>query len=186
MPGKKPATKFEQQEGEERLLVEAAQQDPSKFGDVYDVHFETVYAFIVRRVRDRDNAEDLTAEVFKRALANLRSFEWRGAPFGAWLIRIAANLVADQSKRAGREIAAQSAPEPRTDPDFEDAKDEGQLFRLVDRLPQDQKRVVYERFVEEKSIREIAEKMRRSEGAIKQLQFRALQSLREQMEGADA
>src|SRR5439155_24540692 len=63
---------------DERLLVEAAQSDPARFADLYEAHFETVYAFIVRRVRDRDTAEDLTSEVFHKALANLREYEWRG------------------------------------------------------------------------------------------------------------
>src|SRR5690348_195838 len=88
---------------EERLLVQAAQQDPAKFGDLYEIHFERIYAFIARRVRDRDTAEDLTSEVFHKALAGLRNYESRGAPFAAWLIRIAANAVADQYKRAARD-----------------------------------------------------------------------------------
>src|SRR5579862_3463845 len=66
---------------EERELVQAAQADPAKFGDLYDLHFETVYGFIARRVRDRATAEDLTSDVFHKALANLRHYEWRGAPF---------------------------------------------------------------------------------------------------------
>src|SRR5437879_3357868 len=62
----------------ERLLIEAAQRDPSRFGDLYEYNFERVYAFIARRVGDRDTAEDLTADVFHQALANLSRFEWRG------------------------------------------------------------------------------------------------------------
>src|SRR5437899_3079488 len=80
----------------ERLLVEAAQRDPARFGDLYDRHFERVYAFVARRVRDRDAAEDVTADVFQRALAALPAFEWRGAPFAVWLLRIAANALADR------------------------------------------------------------------------------------------
>src|SRR5262252_1105474 len=76
-------------DADERLLVEAAQRDPSRFGDLYERHFHRVYAFVVHRLRDRDAAEDVTAEVFHKALAGLRQYEWRGAPFGAWLIRIA-------------------------------------------------------------------------------------------------
>ena len=80
-------------ESDEQLLIEAAQRDPSRFGELYEANFEKVYAFIVRRVRDRDVAQDLTAEVFHQALANLRRFEWRGLPFCAWLYRIAANAI---------------------------------------------------------------------------------------------
>src|SRR5215510_2669133 len=96
-------------DGDERLLVEAAQQDPAKFGDLYDRHFAQVYAFVVRRVRSREAAEDLTAEVFHKALAHLGDYQWRGAPFGAWLLRIAAHAVIDRHKRAGREVPSSDA-----------------------------------------------------------------------------
>ena len=172
---------------DERLLVEAAQADPAKFGDLYDIHFETVYAFIARRVRDRDSAEELTSEVFHKALANLRNYVWRGAPFGAWLLRIAANVVLDRSRRDAREVLCdQDLPDPGVVPDMEAAEHRAHLFRLVSELPGNQRRVIHQRFVEEKSIREIARALGRSEGAVKQLQFRALESLRALMEGGDA
>ena len=100
MAARRPANTVVGLETEERLLVEAAQKDPAKFGDLYEIHFERVYAFIARRVRDRDTVEDLTSEVFQKALASLGSYQVRGAPFAAWLFRIAANAMADQSKRA--------------------------------------------------------------------------------------
>ena len=174
---------------DERLMVEAAQDDPAKFADLYEIHFERVYAFIVARVRDRSVAEDLTSDVFHKALANLRSYEWRGAPFSAWLIRIAANAVADQGKRAAREVSnAGEALDTGVVPaaDLEAMEDRARLFRLVSELPGNQRRVIRRRFVEQMSIREIAREMGRSEGAVKQLQFRALQTLRAQMEGGDA
>jgi RNA polymerase sigma-70 factor (ECF subfamily) len=173
-------------DAKERLLVEAAQGDPAKFGDLYEIHFERVYAFIARRVRDRDTAEDLTSEVFHKALAGLRNYESRGAPFGAWLIRIAANAVADQYKRAAREAPGSGdPPEPAVNPDPEAMEYRARLFRLVNQLASDQRQVVYQRFVEQSSIREIARQFGRSEGAVKQLQFRALQKLRAMMEGVN-
>src|SRR6266567_1297805 len=66
---------------DERTQVEAAQRDPSRFADLYERNFYRVYAYIVRRVGDRHQAEDLTADVFREALAGLAKFEWRGAPF---------------------------------------------------------------------------------------------------------
>ena len=171
----------------ERSMVEAARRDPARFADLYELHFELVYAYIARRVRDRDIAEDLTAEVFQKALANIGSFEWRGAPFAAWLIRIAANAIADQAKRAAREVSGMdNLPEPSATPDMEAIEHSAHLFRLVNDLPADQRRVIVERFVEQRSIREVAAQLGRSEGAVKQLQFRALQHLREQMEAANA
>lgn len=169
-------------QAEERLLIEAAQNDPARFGELYEIHFELVYAYIARRVRDRDAAEDLTSEVFHNALANLGRFEWRGAPFAAWLVRIAANAIADRWKRGASERgspAREKAASAEESPDR--AAERAAMFRLVATLPEDQRRVIYERFVTQRSIREIAQALRRSEGAVKQLQFRALQNLRTRM-----
>ena len=164
----------------ERSLIEAAQKDPSRFAELYEENFERVYAFVVRRVRDRQDAQDLTSEVFRQALANLGRFEWRGVPFAAWLYRIAANEIADHFKRTSREARGPSVEEIAGDA-VADIEQRASLFRAVNRLPRDQARVIVMRFAEGKSIREIAEEIGKSEGAIKQLQWRGLQSLRAQM-----
>ena len=163
---------------EERLRIEAAQRDPSRFAELYEAHLERVYAYAVRRVRNRHEAEDVTAEVFHQALANLGRFEWRGVPFAAWLFRIAANAIADRAKRAARE---HGNPVPEQEPVLERIEEHARLYRLVRELPADQRRVIEMRFTEEKTIREIARELGRSEGAVKQLQFRAVQSLRARM-----
>jgi RNA polymerase sigma-70 factor, ECF subfamily len=176
-------------EADERLLVEAAQQDPARFAELYDLNFERVYAYVVKRVQDRAESEDVTAEVFHQALANLKRFEWRGIPFAAWLFRIAANLISDRWQRSGRETTdepgviemAQAAGA-----EIEEVERRATLFRLVDTLPAEQKRVVVLRFVDQKSIKEVAKEVGKTEGAVKQLQFRALSTLRARLEGADA
>jgi RNA polymerase sigma-70 factor (ECF subfamily) len=176
--------------GDDRLLVEAAKKDPSRFADLYELNFGRVYAYIARRVGDRDAAQDLTSDVFHKALASIQSFEWRGVPFAGWLMRIAANMIVDRSKRSGREISGQDdipdLPDLKAQPKLEEADRCGRLFSMVEQLPEDQRRVIGMRFAEEKSIREIATELGRSEGAVKQLQFRALQNLRARMEGANA
>lgn len=161
----------------ERLLIEAAQRDPGRFAELYENNFERVYAFIARRVHDRDQAQDLTADVFQQALASLPRFEWRGVPFAAWLFKIAANAIADRWKRDARDRDVPYPYEP-TAVSLEELEHRAQLFRLVDQLPADQRHVIVMRFAEQKSIREIAGILGRSEGAVKQLQFRGLQSLR--------
>jgi len=175
-------------EADERLLIEAAQKDPARFADLYELNFERVYAYVVKRVRDRAETEDVTAEVFHQALANLQRFEWRGIPFAAWLFRIASNLISDRWQRSGREISDDSHLESAqiSPTEIEEVERRATLFRLVDTLPAEQKRVVVLRFVEEKSIKEVAKEVRKTEGAVKQLQFRALTNLRARMEGADA
>jgi RNA polymerase sigma-70 factor (ECF subfamily) len=177
-------------EADERLLVEAAQKDPACFAELYENNFERVYAYIVRRVKDRAETEDLTSEVFHQALANLKRFEWRGIPFAAWLYRIAANLISDRWQHKNREQTADDPEQIESlqarGGEFEEVERKATLFRLVDTLPAEQRRVVVLRFVEEKSIKEVAREVRKTEGAVKQLQFRALASLRARMEGADA
>ena len=169
---------------DEPLLVEAAKRDPARFAELYTRNFHAVYAYVARRVASREEAEDVTSEVFHQALANLKRFEWRGAPFAAWLIRIAANAIADRWRLRARETGDPPDKE-LSDPSMEGVERRAALFQLVDSLPEDQRRVVVLRFVEEKSIREIAQELQRTEGAIKQLQFRALEKLRASMEGAN-
>ena len=176
-------------DADERSLVEAAQRDLSKFGDLYERHFDRVYAYVARRVQDRDAAEDVTAEVFHKALANLPRYQWRGAPFGAWLLKIAAHAVADRSRRDAREVAvSDDLPDGGADldADLDLVEQRARLFRLVDQLPADQRLVIVQRFVDERSIRDVAQRLKKTEGAIKQLQFRALQTLRERLGGGHA
>jgi len=177
-----PASQRSPAQVDERLLVDAAQKDPARFAELYEIHFERVYAFIVRRVGNRDVAEDLTADVFHKALANISRFEWRGVPFGAWLLRIAVNAIVDRSKRSGREVTVEDPPELSTQPGMNHVEDRARLYRLVNQLPEDQRQVVVLRFAQQKSIREIAQRLGRSEGAVKQLQFRGLQNLRNEFE----
>jgi len=173
-------------EADDRLLVEAAQQDPSRFAELYELNFDVVYAFVVRQTRDRDAAQDITSEVFHDALANLGSFEWRGIPFLAWLLRIASNAVADHFHRSARNRRVAELDE-RLEVQLANLTTDiltnwdpyARVFRSVKELPDDQRRVVEMRFAEEKSIGEIARTIGRSEGAVKQLQFRALQTLRD-------
>ncbi len=168
----------------ERHRIEAAQKDPSRFAELYEENFERVYAFVVRRVRDRHDAQDVTSEVFQQALANLPRFEWRGVPFSAWLYRIAANAVVDHLKKSSREVAMPA--DVLATAEIDRIEERATLFRSVHRLPADQRRVIVMRFAEGKSIREVAEEIGRSEGAVKQLQWRGLQALRAQMSQSHA
>jgi RNA polymerase sigma-70 factor (ECF subfamily) len=170
---------------EERVLIEAAQRNPARFADLYDVYFDRIYAYVAHRVSSCAETEDLVSEVFHKALANIRRFEWRGAPFSAWLYRIAANEVAARSERLGRERAMEVSPEAE-ESDQEAAHDRSKVYAFVRELPDDQRRVIELRFMEEKSTREVAEVLGRSEGAIKQLQFRGLESLRARIGGKHA
>jgi RNA polymerase sigma-70 factor, ECF subfamily len=169
-------------EADERLLVEEAQRDPRRFGALYELNFERVYAYIARRVSNRAEAEDLTSEVFHHALESLGRFEWRGIPFAAWLYRIAGNAIADRWRRTGREranaVVAEREPVRGVD---EEIERQALLFRLVRTLPRQQRRVIELRFGEERNIQEVAQQLGCTPGAVKQLQFRGIQNLRAQM-----
>jgi RNA polymerase sigma-70 factor (ECF subfamily) len=170
------------QDAGERHLVEAAQKDPGRFGELYENNFERVYAYVARRVGNREEAQDLTAEVFHQALANLARYEWRGLPFAAWLLRIASNAIADSWKSKAREQGNPSSDELLSHHiDIDDVEQCAKLFRLVTTLPDDQRRVIEMRFAQEKSIREISKELGRTGGAVKQLQFRGLETLRDQL-----
>src|ERR1700682_4020650 len=117
MAVRRPAARKPQEEdpalppGDALLLSEAAKKDPSRFAELYELNFERVYGYIARRVGDRDAAQDLTSDVFHKALANIHSFEWRGVPFAGWLLRIAANMIVDRSKRGAKEFTGQELPD---------------------------------------------------------------------------
>jgi RNA polymerase sigma-70 factor (ECF subfamily) len=190
MAGTEPAQQVrlkQTDETGERLLVEAAQRDRAQFVQLYERYFDVVYGYVARRLRDRSATEDVTSEVFRKALQSLPKFKWTGAPFGAWLLRIAANMIADRAKRRAREelndarITDQSKSRAQ-ETDLEQSERQAHLFRLVGELAADQRRVVILRFAEEKTIGEIALDLGRSEGAIKQLQLRALKNLRAKLE----
>lgn len=172
------------EERDDRLRIEDAQRDPSRFADLYEQNFYAVYAYIARRVGDRHQAEDLTADVFREALAGIGKFEWRGVPFIAWLLRIASRAIADHWQSSARESGNPALDSDR--PGLPEIERTAMLFQLVDRLPEAQFRVIHMRFVEQKTIREIAGELGRSEGAVKQLQLRAIENLRAQMEGVHA
>lgn len=168
-------------EADERLLVEAARRDPSRFAELYEQHLGRVHAYVLRRVGNRQEAEDITSQVFHQALEKIGSFEWRGVPFAAWLLRIAANATADKWRQRARE-QGNPAKEASEEFDFEQANESARLFGLVKELPTEQRLVIEMRFAEERNIKEIAETIGRTEGAVKQLQFRAIRNLRTRME----
>jgi RNA polymerase sigma-70 factor (ECF subfamily) len=167
---------------DDRFLVEAAQADPARFLELYDRYVDRIFAFVSRRTGNRAVAEDITSHVFEHALRTIGQFQWRGVPLSAWLFRIASNALADHWRERGR-ATDQLPPDVPDAGELDDLERRLVLYRQVDRLPQLQRDVIRLRFVEEKSIREVAAALGRSEGAVKQLQLRALERLRKSMGG---
>jgi RNA polymerase sigma-70 factor (ECF subfamily) len=155
-------------------------EERARFAELYEQNFERVYAFVARRVRDRAEAEDVVSDVFTKALQGIDRYEDRGLPFVAWLYRIAANVLHNRARQAGREEPLDDDP-PAMDDDVERR---ALLYRLVDTLPAAQRDVIVQRFAQQRSIADVARQLGRSEGAVKQLQLRAIEALRAQVRGS--
>lgn len=168
---------------DEQWLVERAKRDPEAFGELYDQHFDRIYAYIYRKTGDRQVAEDLTAETFMKALANIQKYRYTGQPFAAWLYRIASNLITDYY-RARRPVASLDeglpmAWEGETPEEAAVAMDDHQaVIRAIRTLSPDQQDVVFMRFTGDMKLKDIATALGKTEGAVKALMFRALGSLR--------
>jgi RNA polymerase sigma-70 factor, ECF subfamily len=165
---------------DDQLLIEAARADSARFVEIYERYVDRIYAFISRRTESRATAEDITSQVFEQALRTIERFEWRGVPVSAWLFRMASNALADHWRERARHTheAPPDAPDSR---ELEDIDRRIALHQEVEQLPDLQRQVIHMRFMEEKSIREVAAALERSEGAVKQLQLRALENLRKNM-----
>jgi len=172
-----------------RALVDLAKEgDAEAFGQLYDHYVSGVFRFIYYRVGSQQLAEDLTSETFVRGLRAIQRFNWQGKDFGAWLTTIARNLVADhfKSSRARLEIVAETIPEGKAT--VASPEDEvlalisnEMLFEAVNSLPNEQRDCILMRFIQGLSIAQTAAALGRSEGAIKQLQLRAVRSLAKTM-----
>ena len=174
-----------------RALVELARDgDAEAFGQLYDHYMSGVFRFIYYRVGSRQLAEDLTSETFVRGLRAIQRFTWQGKDFGAWLTTIARNLIADhfKSSRSRLEIISDDVPEGRvmarsTEEEVLSLISNEMLFDAVNSLPSEQRDCILMRFIQGMSIAETAAALKRSEGAVKQLQLRAVRSLAKRVPG---
>jgi len=184
-------------EGAERIeadatLIARARHDRAAFGELYRFYVRRVYAFCRAHSRTREEAEDLTAQTFERALAAIGRYEER-ARFSSWLLRIAANAAIDRGRRGGGhetpldeefmsgdgEVRAGQEGGARWVEDWEQSTWVG---AHVATLSEDQRRVVRLRFYEDRGFADVAAEMGRGEGAVKQLAQRALKALRARMD----
>ncbi len=174
---------------EEEALVRRARTDDASFGVLYDRYVDRVYRYAYRRTRDHSDAEDATAETFRRAFEARRSYEPRGKPFGSWLFGIAANVLRERAR--ARRIALQHEIDDHlldTDEPADDAplaldlvvrrEEAGALWTLVQGLPLEMQRVLILRYAWDLSYADISHRLGRSDVACKQLAYRALKELR--------
>jgi RNA polymerase sigma-70 factor (ECF subfamily) len=166
------------------LVDRARSGDTEAFAALYDRYLDTVFRYVYYRVGSRPLAEDLTSETFLRALRRISTFTWQGRDFGAWLVTIARNLVADHFKSGrfrlevttGEMLDAdevQEGPEGMVMESFTNAA----LIEAVKRLNPHQQECLVLRFLQGLSVAETARIMGKNEGAIKTLQYRAVRAL---------
>lgn len=170
---------------EENLVRLARQGEPGAFEQLYESYFDRIYRYIVMKVRNRADAEDLTQQVFMKAYESIDAFRWRGVPFAAWLFRIAHNQVVDHFRKRNRENTLPlDEAMTQSGPDFDPvviAERRMQVKQLIDasgQLTEAQREVIALRFAGGLSVAETARAMGKSEGATKVLQHDALAKLR--------
>ena len=171
----------------EAALVERARTDGEAFGRLYDRYLDQVYRYVYRRTGTHADAEDLTAQTFHRALERLETYESRDRPFGAWLVRIAQNLIVDRARRGrpplsldglGEQGFAASAETYNVDAALIEREERDAAWRAVGELPMMQRRAVTLYFARGMSHAEVGRAIGRSEPAAKQLVYRAVKTLR--------
>ena len=175
---------------DDKELARAAREEPGLFGILYERHVAIIYRYVYYRTGNHDDAEDLTARVFMRALKHIGAYDDRGVPFTAWLYRIAHNVVANFHRDASRHpLVSLDDIDPREAGHHDDADaqidantERGRLTRALQRLPQERQQLLALKFSQQLQNSEIGLIMRRSEGAIKSLYHRTLEQLRELME----
>jgi RNA polymerase sigma-70 factor (ECF subfamily) len=177
--GKKPSRKRDK---ENRLILQAKQGDKQAIAELYTGHVDAIYRYIWPRVRDEAIAEDLTAQVFLKALEGLPGYEPSGKPFLAWLYRIAYARVVDHWRKQDRRATLPlddtlPAREPRPGELLEVEDDWITAIDLLAQLTDDQQEVLMLRFIGEMSLSEVAETLGKTLGATKAVQHRALASL---------
>lgn len=173
----------------ETLLVQQARQDPKAFGALYELYVDRIYAYIYHRVGNAEDAEDLTARTFYRALDRFDTYEDRGLPFSAWLFRIAHNLVANWYRERHRRpllsldrLWSHSEPHTSLEHQVEQEERQAALWAAINRLPEERRSLLLLKFGSQMSNVEIGELLRKSESAVKSLYFRTLATLRKDME----
>ncbi len=171
---------------EQSLVRRAQQRDQVALTQLYEENFDRIYRYIVLKIGDRTEAEDMTQQVFLNALKSISSYRWKGMPFSAWLFRIAHNQVIDYFRKKSRRptvpldesmamvgIGPQKVAERKVEIE--------QMAQATQKLTKAQQEVISLRFAGDLSIAEVAKVMGKSEGAIKALQHSAIVALRKVM-----
>lgn len=170
-------------EDEQKLVKKAKDGEVEAFGLLYDHYLPKIYRFVLLKVSHREEAEDLTHQVFLKAWENINQYNFKGYSFGAWLYRIARNTTIDYYRNNRSETSIEKANEIAIEGislgGVVDKKMEWEsLIKSIRRLKEIEQEVLIMRFVEDLSLKEIAETINKSEGAAKLIQHRAVNKLK--------
>ena len=168
---------------EESLVRRAQQRDQEAFAQLYEEHFDKIYRYVVLKIGNKTEAEDMTQQVFLNALKSISSFKWKGVPFSAWLFRIAHNQVVDYLRKKSKQATTpldESLVSSASSPELiaEQRLNIEQLLSATKCLTPAQREVVSLRFAGELPIAQVAKVMGKSQGAVKALQHSAIVALR--------
>ena len=168
---------------EESLVRRAQERDQQAFAQLYEEHFDKIYRYVALRIGNKIEAEDITQQVFLKALQSISSFRWRGIPFSAWLFRIAHNQVVDYLRKRTKQATVpvdESTVSLISNPQLlvEQRLDIEQLLSATKRLTPAQREVISLRFAGELPVAQVAKIMGKSQGAVKALQHSAIVALR--------
>lgn len=171
----------------EQLVARAKLGDQKAFAALYREYVHIVHRYVSSKVHDKQRAEDLVAEVFVRALRNISRFEFRGIEFSAWLVRIARNLVVDhaKSRQTTMEVPHDVTPEAHSEDhaDLTIAALDARIIRsALEAMIPEHRKVLQLRFVDSLNINETAERMDKTPGAIRVLQYRALKAMKRHLD----
>ena len=175
------------QDSEEALVKRAVQRDRQAFAALYQSCVVQVYRHVHYRVSTLADAEDITQEVFIRAWKSIDKYKYKGAPFAAWLIAIAHNLVVDhyraKKRAAGSEgtncVDVDSIAQVDRQVDADVVLDRIYVRKALSQLKEERQKVIVMRFIDGFSYAEIAKALKKSEGAVRVIQYRALKELKE-------
>ena len=175
-------------EESDSALIARAKKDPETFGLLYERYVGRIYNYIYYRTGNHQDAEDLTARTFYRAMKHISRYVDRGAPFSAYLYRIAHNVVANWHRDNSRrqiisldELAVGAFRRDEPASLTEEYEEQALLLQAIRRLPPERQQLLILKFVEQMRNAEIAEVMGRTEGAVKSLYHRTLVALREEL-----
>ena len=167
---------------QESRLIEESKVNPTAFSSLYEHYLPKVYRFAYYRTGTCYEAEDVVAQTFLQAIEGLARYEDRGFSLGCWLYKIASNIIRTRQQSRSREVHCfETASAADWDTKIELLPEQMFLQEALHTLPDTQQQVLVLRYVQDLSINEVARILGRSEGAVKQLAFRGLQTMRERM-----